>query len=190
MPEAENIFIRVLRIALVAIVLLAALPVYFILLLQFSGFVEKSDPMSKYLRAQNITAKTYAELSEIDNIYLKLPEGVEVVELYRYFDGWRSEYVSVYLDVPEDIKEEFVQGLEARAIKDISEESVNSAGVSSGEAGRVSISYIIHNGYHDFGEMEAVKSYKAVYVVFSIVYGLGVIGLILLLMLAGRKHKP
>lgn len=190
MPEAENIFIRVLRIALVAIVLLAALPAYFILLLQFSGFVEKSDPMSKYLRAQNITAKTYAELSEIDNIYLKLPEGAEVVELYRYFDGWRSEYVSVYLDVPEDIKEEFVQGLEARAIKDISEESVNSAGVSSGEAGRVSISYIIHNGYHDFGEMEAVKSYKAVYVVFSIVYGLGVIGLILLLMLAGRKHKP
>lgn len=190
MPEAENIFIRVLRTVLVIIVLLAALPVYFILILKFSGLVEKNDPMSKYLRAQEITEETYNELSKIDNIYLNLPDGAAVAELYRYFDGWRSEYISVYLDVPEDIKEKFLRELEDRDIRDISEETVVGASASSGQANRVSISYIIHNGYHDFGEMAPVKSYQPVYVAFSIVYGVGVIGLILFLVLAGRKQYP
>lgn len=189
MPEIKNMFIKILKVILVVIVLLAAIPIYTICLLRFSSYLERNDPMSKYLRAEKIIEETYAELSKIDKIYSDLPDGVAVAELYKYFDGWRSEYVMVYLDVLEDKKEEFVQELEVRDITEISEESVYHANVFSEDSDRVCISYLIHNGNHDFGEMISDNSYKVVYSIFSIGYAVAIIGLILLLTLAGRKRE-
>lgn len=189
MTVMKNMLKKLLRIILVVIVLLAAIPVYIICLLQLSGFLEKNDPMSKYQRAEKITEETYAELSEIDTIYADLPDDVSVGEVYRYFDGWRSEYVVVYLNVPEDTKEEFVKEMEARDVREISEESVYNATVSSEDPDKVSISYLIHNGYHDFGVMVSDHSYQPVYVVFGIVYAAGIIALILFLILGGRKRR-
>ena len=167
----------ILRGVLISLILIIAIPGLFLMLFKLNQFIGEIDPLSKYERAEVVSEETLAELSEIDSMYADMPAGMTVVEVYSYFDGWRTEYVRVYLEVLDDSAQEMARFIEERDVGEISDASVMYASATVEAPNKLHAGYAIHNGHHNFGTMIADNSYDLVYVIASLLYFFAIISI-------------
>jgi len=119
-----------LRMALLAILLIAALPLYF-----------RIAPDTPWPHVKEITEDTIRELSETDEMYNTLPDYAAVVEVWvnhQLGDG----YVNVNVEVPVEKIDPFVKWLNKDSSLYTQRENI------------FSFSYFISDSHLNFGELE------------------------------------
>ena len=105
--------VRVLRILLLCIVVIAYLPSY----ISFAVYISETFFDDGYQHVAEVTEETYKEIAYADAMFLELPNGVEVKEVYvkKAFDG--DTYLKIYVEALENKADTFVQRLEHNMTK-------------------------------------------------------------------------
>ena len=109
----NKIALRILRIALVTVLVVGYLPVYF----GFKTFVAEMFGDNGYMHVEEITKETYEQIAQADSMFAELPYGSLVKEVYvKYaFDG--DAYLSIYVETPQEYVAEFIQWLDEKQKK-------------------------------------------------------------------------
>ena len=98
---------RVLRITLLIVVLIGFLPIY----IWFATYVSEKFFDDGYQHVAEVTEETYEELAHVDAMFLELPDGVEVTEVYvkKAFDG--DTYLKIYVEASDNKADDYEQSL-------------------------------------------------------------------------------
>lgn len=105
--------VRVLRILLLCTAVLAYLPSY----ISFAVYISEIFFDDGYQHVAEVTEETYKEIAHADAMFLELPNGVEVKEVYikKAFDG--DAYLKIYVEALENKADAFEQSLERNMTK-------------------------------------------------------------------------
>lgn len=105
--------VRVLRISLLCTAVLAYLPSY----IWFAVYISEIFFDDGYQHVAEVTEETYKEIAHADAMFLELPNGVEVKEVYikKAFDG--DAYLKIYVEALENKADAFEQSLERNMTK-------------------------------------------------------------------------
>lgn len=105
--------VRVLRILLLCIAVIAYLPGY----ISFAVYVSETFFDDGYQHVAEVTEETYEEIAHADEMFLELPDGVEVKDVYikKAFDG--DAYLKIYVEALDNRVDAFEQSLERNKAK-------------------------------------------------------------------------
>ena len=112
--------IRILRILLLCIAVIAYLPSY----ISFAVYISETFFDDGFQHVAEVTEETYNEIAHADAMFLELPDGVEVKEVYikKAFDG--DTYLKIYVEALENRADAFAQRLECTMTKYSRDENV------------------------------------------------------------------
>ena len=99
--------IRGLRILLLCIAIIGFLPIY----IWFATYVSETFFDDGYQHVAEITEETYEEIAHADAMFLELPDGVSVKEVYvkKVFDG--DTYLKIYVEASDSNADDYEQSL-------------------------------------------------------------------------------
>lgn len=167
--------IRVLRITLLIVVLIGFLPIY----IWFATYVSETFFDDGYQHVAEVTEETYEELAHADAMFLELPAGVEVKEVYvkKAFDG--DTYLKIYVEASEKQADAFEQRLKCN------EERYSRNG------NRFSFSYLESRTSHlyQFNNLVSNEMETKICRIFRICYGVLVISLLIPFEIIVNKRK-
>lgn len=104
---------RIFRILLLCVAVIAYLPSY----ISFAIYISETFFDDGFQHVDEVTEETYNEIAYADAMFLELPDGVDVKEVYikKAFDG--DTYLKIYVEALDNKADVFEQSLERNKAK-------------------------------------------------------------------------